>query len=232
VFEAGLDQASGLRRLFGGAPAVSVLALGCGTADGSDRAAAFALGEALSRAGWNPLLVDFLDRPVASQPALASPGLAWVHAVEAGALLARDPDLRRLAGAIARRRAQAFDLVLAVGEPLRLAELAGGFVDRMVLLARVDAVSVARAYAQVKAVALAHGLSEFVAAFLDAGGRDVALAAHERLARTASRFLAARVAFGGDVSFDGRARDCWDRLALLACASLPPAEISPAPRHD
>lgn len=232
MFEAGLDQASGLRRLLGGAPVMPVIALGCGTADRSERTAALALGDALSRAGWNPLLVDLMDCPADDGLALESSRVSRVRPDEARAFLAHGHDLRRLAGATARLRVQAFDILLAVAEPLRLADLAAGFIDRMVLLARADPVSLARAYAQVKAVALSHGLSDFVVAFLDAGSDDDALVAHERLARTASRFLAARVAFGGDVSSDAQARKCWDRLALLACSSLPPAEISQCLRHS
>lgn len=226
MFEAGLDQASGLRRLFGGAGRlpVPVLALGCGLADRSRHSAALAMAEALVRAGWNPLILDLLGPPDRSESDPSSSRLPRIRGPEAATILAGGNDLHEVADSPWTRRSSGFDVLLAVADPLHLARVAAGTIDRMAMLAGADPVSLARAYAQIKVAALDHGVSEFVVAFPAGGCRDSTLAAHERLARAASRFVGARVAFGGFVAPDGRAREGWDRLALLAGAWLAPID--------
>src|SRR5690606_3857879 len=151
VFEAREDQASGLRQLFmptatSGPPAPALLPLGCTRGDRIDRAIAIDLAEALARAGRRRLLIElFDDRRSAGERS----GRCQVPCIDGHQLLGRDfdgKDLGELGRALQRGRGQgpAFETLLLAGDPLRLADLASGLTDRMLLLTPVDAPSLAR----------------------------------------------------------------------------------------
>ncbi len=195
MFEPSRDQAAGLRRLFGPQP-MNLLPLGCSMDDASDRAGVEAMASALVRAGRRPLLVDLLgDSGVSRERSFAH--------IDAGALLpdgAGTRDLTRFFESLGRRTmdgAGAFDVALVAADPLRLADLTAGVVDRIVLVARTRGEGLARTYSQIKAMHLAHGFRTYCALFLDARSRAAALASHRRLADTAARFLGAAIEFGG-----------------------------------
>lgn len=197
MFESGLDQAFGLRRMFAAPPLL--LGLGCARGDAADQAGVAGLARALQRAGRRPVLIDLLG--------------------ERGRRIANAGDLVALAQRLrgeGRRRGAEPDLALVMADPLRLADVAAALNDRIVLFAPGDASSLAQLYAQVKAVRLAHGVTRYVAAFRDARSRQVALDAHRRLADTAARFLGAAVEFGGLIPALDRDPRAWDRFAADA----------------
>lgn len=199
MFDPGIDQAAGLRRLFA-APAMSLLPIGCILGDAQDRSTAAAVASALADAGRRPLLLDLLgdDR-------LLDAGRGAAGLLELVELLARP----------GRHRGLGCDTIVLAADPLRLADLAAGLTDRMLLLAPVDRESLAHTYSQIKAVGLAHGLSHHVVAFRGAGSSECALAAHRRLADTAARYLDARIDFGGVVgACAGGSRDQLAREVL------------------
>lgn len=183
MFELGQDQASGLRRLFARAP-LSLLPVACVEGHAADRIAAVALAEALEAAGRRPVLIDLFGNS-----RLLDAGSGPADLIELAASLYQHGSARGLA----------CDTIVVAADPLRLADLVAGLTDRMLLITPVDDASLERAYAQVKAVGLAHGLSRHLVAVRGAGSREHALAAYRRLADTAARYLDARVDFGGMV---------------------------------
>lgn len=211
MFEGGLDQAFGLRRLF--APRqLLLLGLGCARGDAADQAGVAGLARALSRAGRLPVLIDLLG--------------------ERGRRVSTAHDLVALAQRLrgeGRQRGAEPDLALVMADPLRLADVAAALNDRIVLLAPGDATSLAPLYAQVKAVCLAHGVTRYVTAFRDARSRQVALDAHRRLADTAARFLGAAIEFGGLIPALDRDPRAWERLAADAIGWACPLDGVHAP---
>lgn len=238
MFESGRDQAAGLRHLFEARP-LMFLGLGCASGDPRDRAGATALARALQRAGRRPIVIDLLGddaRPAArAAGSRADARSAGVARVAAHRLLEPDADARDLAALARSLREHALrcgsdaDLVLVVADPLRLADMAAALTDRFVLIASGDAASLARLYAQVKAVRLAHGVTRFVTAFRDARSRQGLLAAHRRLSETAARFLGAAVEFGGVLPAGDHDLSAWDRLAADAIDWARPIDAGPAP---
>lgn len=235
MFEPGRDQASGLRGLFAPAP-LSLLPFGCTAGDASDRLGAMALARALQRAGRRPLLIDLLegDPPGRSDrdgrcPSL-SEGRTDVVRIGARRLLAHGSgadDLVALSLSLHQRGLRcglAYDVVLVAADPLRLADLAAGLTDRLLLLTRADPTSVANVYAQIKAVGLAYELSRHVVVFHEAASPDSARLAHRRLAETAARFLDTRLDFGGSVAPGASDTGTWDRLAADALRWARPIE--------
>lgn len=190
MFEPARDQAAGLRRLFrAGRPVL--LPLGCTSGDAAERAAVAALAQALAGAGHRPLLLDLLGG--------AAPDGAFAR-IDADRLLGPGAGARELFALIRSLRGRAaggFDVVLIAADPLRLADLTAGVAQRIVLVGRAQRSGLAHAYAQVKALHLAHGLGDYVTAFLDADSPASALAWHRRLADAAARFLGVAVEFGG-----------------------------------
>lgn len=117
-----------------------------------------------------------------------------------------------------------FDVALVAADPLRLADLAAGVADRIVLVARARGDGLARTYSQIKAMHLAHGFRAYCAVFLDAGSRSAALASHRRLAETAARFLGAAIEFGGTHDAIDETRFTAETLHWAPRpASVPPA---------
>lgn len=215
------DQAAGLRRLFRpGRPAL--LPLGCTTGDAADRAGAGGFARALAHAGHRPVLLDLLGE--------AEPDDEFPR-IDAGRLLPPGADGRALLALIEsleRRAAAGFDVVLVAADPLRLADLTVGIAQRIVLVAQPQGSDLARAYAQVKALHLAHGLGEYVTTFPDAQSSASALAWHGRLAATAARFLGVAIEFGGIVAAARGNRSERERIALdaLRWASPIPASVA------
>ncbi len=228
MFERGLDQALGLRRMFAPGPRpLLLLGVGCARSDAADRAGVAALAHALQRAGHRPVLIDLLGDGNARaaggagdrQHSAPCPVIARADArrlLEPGA----GPDeLAALARSLRDQgswRGFETDMALVVANPLRLADLAAALNDRIVLFAPGDAPSLAQLYAQVKAVRLAHGVTRYVAAFRDVRSRQGAIEAHRRLADTAARFLGAAVEFGGLIPPTGRDQRAWDQFAADA----------------
>ncbi|MGD9946810.1 MAG: hypothetical protein AB7L76_07175 [Burkholderiaceae bacterium] len=226
MFEPGLDQAAGLRRLFEPARPL-LLPLACATGDAADRHAAHELARALARLGHRPLLLDLLGPLQTSAPSgFAVAGASMLQPavdrdivrVDARWLLdggdARD--LGRLLDETQRRqraRGQLVDVAVVAAPPLRLADLSAGLTDRLLLLAPGDAGTLPHTYSQIKAIGLAHGLARWLAVFRDAPSRRDALSCHQRLASAATRFLGAAVEFGGTVAFGAFGAQGWDALA-------------------
>lgn len=225
MFEAARDQAAGLRRLFR-APQPSLLPLGCAAGDASDRAGVEAMARALARAGRRPLLVDLLGGARRGRPSSFA-------RVDADALLpegAGARDFARFVESLADPAGGghgAFDVALVAADPLRLADLTAGVVERIVLVARTRGDGLAHTYSQIKAMHLAHGFRAYCTLFLDAGSRAAALASHRRLADTAARFLGAAIEFGGAHDAIDAERFAEDALRW----SQPIAARSRAPAH-
>ena len=237
MFERGLDQAFGLRRLFAPQP-LWLLGLGCARGDASDRAGVAALAQALQRAGRRPVLIDLLgerggriDAGGRGQRSSTGRAIDRIDACEMLGEGATAHDLVALANRLrgqGRQRGAEPDVALVMADPLRLADVAAALNDRIVLFAPGDASSLARLYAQVKAVRLAHGVTRYVAAFRDARSRQGALDAHRRLADTAARFLGAAIEFGGLIPADRDPR-AWDRFAADAIGWACPLDGAHAP---
>lgn len=209
MFEAGQDQATGLRRLF--APTqLALLPLGCATGDAFDRRSVAQIARALQRAGRRPLLLDFLAD---------------------GALLPRRAGAAELAALAHRLREQAhrdgvhFDVALVAADPLRLADLTAGMADRIVLLVRGEDGALAQVYSLIKALRLAHGLARYVATFREPACRQAVLGSHRRLADAAALFLGAAIEFGGVVGSGADATAAWDRLAANAIGWIQPMAV-------
>lgn len=230
MFEATRDQAAGLRRLFR-PRAMSVMPLGCATGDAVDRAGALQLARALQRAGHRPLLIDLLAHGARGGELER---VDEVGRIGARRLLPADADSHDLVALIDAARVRArhedadFDIALVAADPLRLADLTARLTDRIVLLARGESDALARVYSQIKALHLAHGITDYFTTFRDAGSRASALASHRRLAETAARFLGAAIQFGGVVGAAQRDTRCWDRLASDAIRWVGPACTSKA----
>lgn len=221
MFEPARDQAAGLRGLFhAGVPAL--LPLGCTSGDAAERRAVTALVQALAQAGRRPLLLDLLGD--------AAPCGAFAH-LDAGRVLghgAGADDLVELTRALCAGVAGGYDVVVVAADPLRLADLTAGVARRIVLVGSARHSRLARVYAQVKALHLAHGLGDYVTAFLDAETPARALAWHRRLAGAAARFLGVAVEFGGVLAGAGVDRDARDRCALEALGwSSPMPAVAP-----
>jgi hypothetical protein len=237
VFDSGRDQASGLRGLFEARPLL-FLGLGCASGDPRDREGATALAHALQRAGRRPMVIDLLGddaRPSGSgHRGRQAPRGASIARVEAYRLLDPDADSNDLAALARSLREHALqcgsdaDIALVIADPLRLADVAAALTDQIVLIAPGDAASLARLYAQLKAVRLAHGTTRFVAAFRDARSRHAVLAAHRRLSETAARFLGAAVEFGGVLPTGDHDLGAWDRLAASAIDWARPFDLAHA----
>lgn len=229
MFEAARDQAAGLRRLFRPQP-MSLLPLGCTMVDASERAGVESMARALARAGRRPLLVDLLGG--ANGGVRAGHPCSYAH-IDANALLpegAGTRDFARFLESIARPvhgGDRGFDVALVAADPLRLADLAAGVADRIVLVARARGDGLARTYSQIKAMHLAHGFRAYCAVFLDAGSRSAALASHRRLAETAARFLGAAIEFGGTHDAIDEARFTAEALRW----ARPHAAVPPAHAH-
>lgn len=237
MFDSGRDQAAGLRCLFEARPLL-FLGIGCTSADPRDRDGANALAHALQRAGRRPMVLDLLGDDVGpgargSRTRHASRRVS-IARVEAHRLLDPDADSRDLAALARSLREHALqcgsdaDIALVIADPLRLADVAAALTDRIVLIAPGDAASLARLYAQLKAVRLAHGMTRFVAAFRDARSSQAVLAAHRRLSETAARFLGAAVEFGGVLPSGDQDVHAWDRLAAAAIDWARPLEVARA----
>lgn len=196
MFDVARDQAAGLRRLFR-PQQPRLLPLGCTAGEAADRAGIEAVACALARAGRRPLLVDLLGGAArrASESSFAR--------IDADALLPEGAGAGELARFVASLAGpgddgrRGFDVALVAADPLRLADLAAGVAERIVLVARTRGDGLARTYSQIKAMHLAHGFHAYCTLFLDAGSRAAALASHRRLADTAARFLGAAIEFGG-----------------------------------
>jgi len=234
VFDSDRDQAAGLRCLFEARPLL-FLGLGCTSADPRDRDGANALARALQRAGRRPMVLDLLGDDAGAGPrgsrARHGSRRTPIAPVEAHRLLDPDADSRDLAALARSLREYALqcgsdaDIALVIADPLRLADVAAALTDRIVLIAPGDAASLARLYAQLKAVRLAHGMTRFVAAFRDARSSQAVLAAHRRLSETAARFLGAAVEFGGVLPNGDQDVHAWDRLADAAIDWARPLEV-------
>lgn len=238
MFERGLDQALGLRRLFAPRPLL-LLGLGCARGDASDRAGVGALAHALQRAGRRPVLIDLLGehgRRIGAGGCGEWPSAGRaIDRIDACEALGEGATAHDLVALVTRLRGQGPqpgaepDVALVMADPLRLADVAAALNDRIVLFSPGDASSLARLYAQVKAVRLAHGVTRYVAAFRDARSRQGALDAHRRLADTAARFLGAAIEFGGLIPLPDRDLRAWDRFAADAIGWACPLDDAHAP---
>ncbi|MDT3677587.1 MAG: hypothetical protein ROZ64_01965 [Burkholderiaceae bacterium] len=207
MFEAGRDQAAGLRQLFPSRQPC-LLPLGCTPGDARERAGVEAIVRALTRLGRRPLLVDLLGgAAVARRPSYA--------VIDANAMLpsgANSHELGQLLDALAQRAPwRSFDVAIVAAEPLRLADLSAGLADRIVLATRAGSDGLTRTYSQIKAMHLAHGFRSYCTVFVDAASQAAAIASHRRLADAAARFLGAAIEFGG-------ARDALDEGHIAADA--------------
>lgn len=211
MFEAMRDQAAGLRQLFAPREALRLLAVGCATGDARGRAGAEAIAATLAAMGQRPLLID-LDggaRCVTDEQ---------FESVDARAVLPAGADSRRFTRFVNALRMRAepdagdFDVVLVAGEALRVADLAAGLAERIVLVSPACPTALAHTYSQIKAMHLAHGYTQYCSAFVDAHSSASAAASHRRLARTALRFLGAAIEFGGVLHGDADPID-WTRFA-------------------
>lgn len=235
MFETALDQAAGLRTLFP-VQRTSVLALGCTAGAPGRQAGVDAIVQALARAGYRPLLIDLSgessgQRHRSAGGIIVSPAGASgdVARIDADALLPEGcggDELAGFIGSLSGRvpgRRSSFDLAVVAADPLRLADLAAGALERIVLLARARADELALLYSQVKAIHLAHGFRAYCTVFPDTASRRVALSMHRRLADAAGRFLGVPIDFGGalDTLDDG-----W--FGGYVQPLLPPV---PAPAH-
>lgn len=239
MFEPGLDQAAGLRRLFVPARPL-LLPLACASGDAADRHAALEMARALARLGHRPLLVDLLGDVAAAAPTGFAVGAGGIEDPLGGLRAPADRgsdrsgrgivrldahwllagcdarDLARLLDETQRRelaRGHALDVALVAAAPLRLADLCAGLTDRLLLLARGDADALPAVYSQIKAIGLAHGLARWLAVFRNAHSQRDAVSCHRRLADTATRFLGAAIEFGGTVALGAFGAAGWDRLA-------------------
>ena len=170
----------------------------------------------------------------ANHRAASSYGQGEIVRIDARRLLAAGTDCEDLAVLSrslrdrALRSGSTYDVIVLAADPLRLADLTAGITDRLLLLARTDAASIARVYAQVKAVGLAHDLARHLVVFQDAPSPEGARGAHRRLAQTADRFLDARVDFGGCVASRAHDDGTWDRVAAGALRWARPIDARPA----
>ncbi|MBN9425120.1 MAG: hypothetical protein J0H09_01320, partial [Burkholderiales bacterium] len=202
MFEPGLDQAAGLRRLFVPARPL-LLPLACASGDAADRHAAHEMARALARLGHRPLLIDLLGDAATAAPEGFAVGAVGGRRAAAGRGIVRldahwllggcdAHDLARLLDETQRRelaRGHALDVALVAAPTLRLADLCAGLTDRLLLLARSDAESLPAIYSQIKAIGLAHGLGRWLAVFRNAHSQRDAVSCHRRLADTATPFL-------------------------------------------
>lgn len=216
MFEPGRDQAAGLRQLF--APShLLMLPLACGFGDEAEREAVDLLVRALERIGRRPMVVDMLESPARSQRAQRTVGGSDLPA---GVLSGRAGgeefgEFLRWMHDLSAQEGEFHDLALVAAEPLQLADLTAGLCDRMLLLTRDGDRGVARAYSQIKALRMAHGLARYQAAFVEPRSRASATAAHRRLADTAALFLGASIEYGGAIGAQSD-RSSWDRFAEVA----------------
>lgn len=228
VFDASSDQAAGLRQLFPPNESLRLLAVGCASGDARDRAGVEAIAAALGTGGSRTLLVDLGG---AREAAASGEGCAAIERIDARKALPEGADARRLARFVRALRtrdaagAGAFDAVLVAGDALRVADLAAGLADGIVLVAPARAAALANTYSQIKALHLAHGFARYCVAFVDADSRASAATAHRRLADTATRFLGVAVEFGGVLRAGGESLD-WNRFA----ATWNGWQGAPAPR--
>lgn len=215
------DQAQGLRRLFGGG-GVRVLPI---TSVGEDSAPFVAhLAAALSRLGQRTLVLDADRGRIApavqlrarhdllhllagertlDEVVLRSPEGFGVLPAHRGLdeFVRADGDVDALFGAFAALP-RPFDVLLVTAPPETLAGVLGRRTAEAALVCGTDPREVAGAYSRIKAMHTLHGFERFHVAFHRVGSPADAAASHERLARTASRFLQARVDFLGAIERD------------------------------
>ncbi len=236
MLDAGLDQASGLRRLFA-RRMLRVLPVATDPLEPDSSQFVVNLAAALSRTGWNPIVIDGLRDGVAAQLGMDLPleladlleghrsfasvaqhsteGFCVLPAPRGLSQLARDPAAAEAVfGAIASLE-ESFDIALVSATGPTLGALLGRREAETALRCGPDDDDLTATYARLKSLVTAHGLSRFRVVFDHAATPAEIAHRHRRLAGAARRFLAAAVEYGGSI-----APGDDQRLAARARASV------------
>lgn len=236
MLDGGLDQASGLRSLFG-KRGLRLLAVADGPCKPGASAFVLNLAAALARIGLNPVIIDGqrdgvsgmlglprrhelsdlleADRSFASVATRTAEGFSVLPAERGLARIAADPDAAEATFSALAALSDGFDIALVSAPDATIGALIRRSGAETALLCGPGDKDLTATYARMKTLVRKQGLSRFRVVF---GGSSLPAAVavrHQRLAAVADRYLAAAVEYGGAFDDD----DSVGR-ALLVRASV------------
>lgn len=218
MFEPGVDQAAGLRRLFG-ARSMRLLPIVADDRPTGTAAFAVSLAAALTRQGHRPLVVDAHRQGVIFRFGLEAPqelrdlmagrcsfaqalrctgdGVSVLAAQIGLSGLADDPVAGEAVFSALASLKGAYDVTLLHAPADILGPLLQTLDVETALLCGPDECDLTDTYARLKSMVNDSHLSQFRAVFHGVSSHADVAGRHRRLADAASRFLGAEVAFGG-----------------------------------
>lgn len=224
MLDAGTDQASGLRGLFGRS-GMRVLAVADGQSGAGEPGFVVNLAAALARTGWNPVILDGrrdgvcgllgmnrrhelcdlleADRAFSSVATRFQAGFSVLPAQRGLARLAGDPDAAEATFSALAALSDGFDIALVSAPDDTLGALLGHTGAEAAMLCGAGDADLTATYARVKSLVTRHRLSRFRMLF-EGGATPAEIARrHQRLAMVAGRYLSAAIEYGGAFGDDG-----------------------------
>jgi flagellar biosynthesis protein FlhG len=223
MLDGGLDQASGLRRLFA-RRALRVLPVASERTDASATRFVANLAAALARTGLQTIVVDGRRDGVAGLLGLCptldladlltadlsfervvvdSPqGFSVLPATHGLPMLGADPAAADAVFSALAALGRGFEVALVHADGATLGPLLGRAGAETTLVCGADDENLTAVYGRIKALVTTHGMSRFRVVFDRAGSPLEAVSRHRRLASVAHRYLSASVEFGGLVLQD------------------------------
>lgn len=245
MFEPGLDQASGLRRLFK-PRTMRVLPVVADPRPADSASFALNLATALSRNGWNPIVIDAHRQGVTALLGLESryelsdliegrcsfvqavrrggDGVAVLSAQRGLGMLVSDPEAAEAVFSALASLKGGFDVALVHAPASMLGALLRSQDVETALLCGPEDHDLTETYARLKGLVNDFRMSRFRVVFDGFQSQADVADRHRRLASVASRFLDAAVSFGGAV---GRGADLdeakRERTSVFSVAAQGPA---------
>ncbi len=245
MFEAALEQASGLRRLFR-QRTMRLLPVIADPRPADSASFALNLAAALGRAGWNPIVIDAHRQGVASLLGLelrhdledliegrcrfaqalrrGRDGVPVLAAQRGFDALARDPRAAEAVFSAVASLEGAYDVALVHAPAASLGALLQAQDVETTLLCGPDEADLTETYARLKSMVNDYRMSQFRVIFDGFDSQADVAACHRRLAAVAARFLDAAVSFGGSVARDADLDEAVrERTSVFAIAARGPA---------
>ncbi len=223
MLDGGLDQASGLRRLFA-RRALRVLPVASESSDAGATRFVVNLAAALSRMGWQPIVLDGRDDGVAGflglRPTLeladlltadhrfervvlnSHAGFSILPAAQGLPMLGADPRAADAVFSALASLGRGFEVALVHGDGATLGPLLGRRIAETTLVCGPADEDLTATYARLKALVTSYGMSRFRVVFDRAASAAETAMRHRRLATVAQRYLSASVEYGGLVLQD------------------------------
>jgi flagellar biosynthesis protein FlhG len=252
MFESGQDQATGLRELFEPPAGLAVLPLTSARRGMGYRSLVASMAAAIARSGQRVIVLDIAAKGVAPSLGVRTPHdlsslLSGEKAFEDVVVKsAEGPYLLKAQSGIAdfiksagdteqlflgfRRLAEPFDTLVLAGHGCDIAALVDAG-DDLALITSPDSSALTATYAEIKRARVEHEHLSFRVVVNRVDGESEGLAAFNRLADTARKFLGVSIEYGGSVTRDAafvaadRAQCSVHRVAPESGAALQIAKL-------